>query len=292
MRGLDGILPVDKPAGPTSHDIVATARRALGMRRIGHTGTLDPFASGLLLLCLGPSTRLAEYLTLLPKQYLATFRLGVVTDTDDSEGEVVSRSDAWRTIDAAAVDAALQQQSGSILQVPPKFSAKRVGGERMYAVARRGGEVKLEPVRVVVHGIGMLRLDPPLVDFIVDCSSGTYIRAIARDVGDALGVGAHLTSLRRTRVGTFEVANALSLTALAEPAEAEAALIAPARAVAHLPTMLLSSDEVGAVSHGGSIPGRADAVAGTRIALLTADGRLLGIGEAVGDRVHPKKVFA
>ncbi|HUF76850.1 MAG TPA: tRNA pseudouridine(55) synthase TruB, partial [Longimicrobiales bacterium] len=187
MSSLNGVLPVDKPAGPTSHDIVDRARRALRTRRIGHTGTLDPFASGLLLLCVGPATRLAEYLTALPKSYEATLRLGVATTTDDAEGEPVRTSDAWKAVDESAVRTAFERQTGDILQVPPAYSAKRVAGERMYDVARRGGTVELEAVPVHVSRIELTRFEPPEVDFTVDCSSGTYIRAIARDVGEQLG---------------------------------------------------------------------------------------------------------
>src|SRR5690606_15475878 len=150
MNPLNGVLPVDKPSGPTSHDIVAIARRALGIRRIGHTGTLDPFATGLLLLCLGPATRLAEYLSGLPKSYVATMRLGASTSTDDLEGETLESSERWRDISVDALSSALLQQTGDILQVPSRYSAKKIAGERMYDVARRGGVVDLPPVPVTV----------------------------------------------------------------------------------------------------------------------------------------------
>jgi tRNA pseudouridine55 synthase len=191
---LAGILPVDKPVGPTSHDVVATARRALGMRRIGHTGTLDPFASGLLLLCVGPATRLAEYLSGLPKSYTGTMRLGVVTATDDPEGEILEVNEDWRSLRREQVDRALRSQEGARLQWPPKFSAKKIQGKRAYAIARSGGEVQPEPVPVQIYRAEVTRFDPPEVEFEVDCSTGTYIRAIARDVGKDVGVGAHLTS--------------------------------------------------------------------------------------------------
>src|SRR5690606_38864258 len=140
------------------HDVVAIARRALRLRRVGHTGTLDPFASGLLLLCLGPATRLSEYLTALPKTYLARMRLGEAADTDDSTGTVVSTSDAWRAPSEAQLHAALQQQTGVLRQLPPRYSAKKVGGERMYAAARRGEEVERTPVEVTVYQIEVLRV--------------------------------------------------------------------------------------------------------------------------------------
>ncbi|HEU0078306.1 MAG TPA: tRNA pseudouridine(55) synthase TruB, partial [Longimicrobiaceae bacterium] len=187
-----GVLPVDKPVGPTSHDAVAAVRRALRIRQVGHTGTLDPFASGLLLVCFGPATRLAEYLTPLPKTYRATMRLGEATDTDDRTGEVLARSDAWRELTEAQLRAALERQVGEIEQLPPRFSAKKVGGERMYAAARRGEEVVRTAVPVTIYAIRVIRIALPEVEFEVECGAGTYIRAIARDVGDALGVGGHL----------------------------------------------------------------------------------------------------
>ena len=182
MSEPTGILPVDKPEGPTSHDVVARARRALRQRRIGHTGTLDPFASGLLLLCLGPATRLAEYLTALPKSYRAVLRLGQTTDTDDATGKVIAESDAWHSVTEAAFRAALAGQTGELDQLPPVYSAKKVDGERAYAAARRGEPVQRTPVRVTVYAAELVRFDPPFAEFTVDCSSGTYIRSIARDV--------------------------------------------------------------------------------------------------------------
>ena len=181
---------------------MARARRALDTRRVGHTGTLDPFASGLLLLCLGPATRLAEYLLGLDKEYLATARLGVTTDTLDREGDAVETASGWETLSSDEVRAALDELTGSISQTPPAFSAKKVKGEAAHRLARRGEAPELEPVTVTIHELELLDLDLPRVRFRVRCSSGTYVRAIARDVGEALGVGAHLTELRRTGIGT------------------------------------------------------------------------------------------
>jgi tRNA pseudouridine55 synthase len=258
MSWHNGVLPVDKPEGPTSHDVVARARRSLGLRRIGHTGTLDPFASGLLLLCIGPATRLAEYLTHLPKSYRATLRLGAVTDTDDREGEVVRFSDGWREVTEAALEGALDRQRGAILQVPPRFSAKKVAGERMYDVARRGGVVETAPVSVSISRLQVTRFAPPDVDFEVDCSSGTYIRAIARDVGEALGVGAHLVSLRRTRIGAHSVDGAIAVDRLEDRDAVGSALLSPARAVAHLPRVEVTPREIEILATGGWIPVRSD----------------------------------
>lgn len=292
MSDLNGVLPVDKPEGPTSHDVVAAARRALGLRRIGHTGTLDPFATGLLLLCLGPSTRLAEYLTALPKSYSATLRLGVATDTDDCTGEVVSTSDAWRTLTREQVEAALRLQVGEILQRPPSYSAKKVEGERMYAAARRGVAVEREPVAVTIRAIRVLRYDPPEVDLEVDCESGTYIRAIARDAGEALGVGGHLTRLRRTRVGDHAVTDAVPLERLPDAAAVADALLTPAEALRHLPAVVVPAEGVGMLLNGRGIPAPEEAPQGRPLALLSSGGELLAVGERVGSEIRPRKVFA
>lgn len=289
---MNGVLPVDKPEGPTSHDVVQRARRVLGIRRIGHTGTLDPFASGLLLLCLGPATRLAEYLTALPKTYLATLRLGEATDTDDLTGQVIRRSEEWRTLTEAELRAAFDRQRGSIEQLPPLYSAKKVEGERMYAAARRGEQPPRRPVQVTIYRIELLDVRLPEVEFEVECSSGTYIRAIARDVGEAVGVGAHLRALRRTQVGAHTLERAVSLDRLDEHDSVEGALLTPLQALAHLPQVLVAGSEAAAVRHGGSIPAPATLAPDQPVALCTARGELLAIGEPRGDHIRPRKVFA
>jgi tRNA pseudouridine55 synthase len=285
------VLPVDKPAGPTSHDVVAVARRALRLRRIGHTGTLDPFASGLLILCLGPATRLAEYLTPLPKRYLATMRLGETTDTDDPTGEVVARNEAWRTLDPDRIRSALAAQVGEILQVPSTYSAKKVGGVRAYAAARAGAPVELQPVRVAVHAIEVVEIRDADVVFEVECSSGTYIRAIARDVGAALGVGAHLRELRRLASGSLDVARAVPLDRLDDTDAVVQALVDPAAAVAHLPRLTLSEADVSAVRQGRAADGVEGVASGT-VALLDGAGALVAIAEVDGSAARPRKVFA
>lgn len=286
-----GVLPVDKPEGPTSHDAVAHARRALRVRQIGHTGTLDPFASGLLLLCIGSATRIAEYLTVLPKRYRATVRLGQATTTDDGTGEVVSTSDAWSSVGESEIREALAQQVGEIQQLPPVYSAKKVGGERMYAAARRGEELERTPVTVTVQRIDLIGYAPPDIEIEVDCSSGTYIRSIGRDLGAALGVGAHLVALRRTRVGRFDVGDALPLERLGDPAAVDRALITPAAAVGHLPAVHVDLEGARRLANGIALPSEEPLPPGP-LALLSVDGALLAIGEARGDRIQPRKVFA
>ncbi len=290
MSEINGILLVDKPEGPTSHDVVAMARRALRTKRVGHTGTLDPFASGLLVLCLGPSTRLAEYLSGLSKSYTATIRLGVATTTDDSTGETIPTGDASRVSRESLMEA-LASQVGEIDQLPPFFSAKKVDGERMYAAARRGELVERKPSRVSIHSIDLVTFEPPIAEIIVDCGSGTYIRSIARDVGETLGVGGHLSQLRRTRVGTHDVADAVSVEQLADEGAVSRAFRPPSAAVAHLPSLILGDAEVAALKHGRAVPHASGVPAGGPIALLGAAGELLAIGERIGDDVQPRKVF-
>lgn len=289
---LTGVLPVDKPEGPTSHDVVARARRALGIRRVGHTGTLDPFASGLLLLCLGAATRIAEYLTPLPKTYRAVLRLGEATDTDDVTGEVIRRSEAWTALDPQRIRAALAAQSGELQQLPPLYSAKKVAGERLYVAARRGEAPERKPVRVTVYRIELLALRLPDVEFEVECSSGTYIRAIARDVGEALGVGAHLRALRRTATGSFRVEHALAIEGLDDPGRVRAALVPSAAALAHLPRVVLDDEAAAAVANGRGVPAPAGLSAAGPVVLCSPAGELRAVAEQRGTLLQPRKVFA
>jgi tRNA pseudouridine55 synthase len=287
-----GVLPVDKPVGPTSHDAVSAVRRALRIKQVGHTGTLDPFASGLLLVCVGPSTRLAEYFAPLPKTYVATLRLGEATNTDDHTGDVVSASDAWRAVTREQLEAALGEQVGEIQQVPPAFSAKKVDGQRMYDVARRGGDVDLPPVAVTIHSISVVSMDLPDVVFEVECGSGTYIRAIARDVGAALGAGGHLRELRRTRIGPHDVERAVTFDQLGDAARVAAAMIAPADALAHLPRVVADARGEADIRHGRTLPAPADLHVTGPVSIVSSSGDLLAVGESAEGFVRPRKVFA
>jgi tRNA pseudouridine55 synthase len=277
-------LLVDKPAGPTSHDVVARARRVFGIRAVGHAGTLDPFATGLLVLVLGSATRLARFVEAEPKTYLATALLGVRTATDDATGEVVERRepDVWPPQNT--VEQALDRLAGTQLQRPPAYSAKLVGGQRSYRLARKGADVALEPVEITVHGIGLTDYQPPLVSFRATVSSGTYVRALGRDLGEALGLGAHLTALRREAIGPFHVAQAVTLDRL----DAGAPIIPPERLVAGLPSVELGEDEVTAVSHGRMV--RREGTTEGEAALL-ADGQLLAVARAVPGGWHPSVVL-
>lgn len=285
-----GVLPLDKPAGPTSHDMVALARRALGERRIGHTGTLDPFASGLLLLCIGPATRLAEFLSDMDKEYEATARIGTATDTLDPTGEVLASSDEWQTLDEATIRRAFEAQRGERLQTPPAYSAKKVGGRKAYEMARRGDIVDLDPVPVVIHDLTVSGIAGPTVRFRIRCSSGTYVRAIARDAGQALDVGAHLVALRRTAIGPFGVADAVAAEDLQDGRDLTDRIVSPLEALAGWPRRELSEAEAARVRHGQPLPAAADA--GPGLVALAAAGRLVAVAESDGATVRPRKVFA
>lgn len=286
----DFVVPVDKPEGPTSHDIVDVARRSLGTRRVGHTGTLDPFASGLLLLCVGWTTRLAEYLTGLDKTYEAAAILGVTTDTLDRDGVVVCESDAWRQLEESAIMNALSEFAGSIEQVPPQFSAKKVEGEAMHRRARRGEHVDLLPTSVTVHDVRVTSVQLPEVRFSIRCSSGTYIRSIARDLGDALGVGAHLTSLRRTSIGTYTVDEAITIDALKDAEEVARVAVEPAAALGHLPVVEIDEEVARRLSHGQKVRLSDDGSAAP--VAVTYQGGLFAIGEMRDGVLIPRKVFA
>jgi tRNA pseudouridine55 synthase len=309
VRALEGVLPVDKPVGPTSHDVVAVARRWLGVEKVGHTGTLDPFASGLLLLCLGPSTRLAQYLHGFDKEYEAEVRLGVRTTTDDLQGEPVSVSEDWRSLTADEVAAALARFHGEIEQRPPDYSAKKVEGARAYERARRGAEVALASATVRIHWIQLEGFDLPHARFRVACSTGTYVRAIARDLGESLGVGGHLTALRRTRVGPFDVRAALPLTGLGEEAAVARALLSPLDALAHLPLVTVTAEEASLLRKGQAVPARVAAGAGAPAGGVGGETRthppppegdvavalgseLVAVAALDGEWLRPRKVFA
>ena len=286
-------LLVDKPEGPTSHDVVKWARRSLGVRKIGHTGTLDPFASGLLILLVGPVTRLAEYLSALPKTYEARARLGARTDTHDAEGRIVSVEDSGVMPGQEQIEEELATFEGPGQQVPPQFSAKKVGGERMYTRARRGDTVQLQAVDVEIFEIRLTDYTPPEIGFTMTCSSGTYVRAVARDLGDRLGVGAHLTMLRRTAVGTFSVDHAAPGEVLREGGCPDSShWVEPAAAVGHLTTVRVEADAALLLRQGGAIAWSEEAGPGTGEPIAVMDeGGLVGIAEIRNGHLAPKKIL-
>ena len=288
---LPAVLLVDKPEGPTSHDVVRVARRALGVRRIGHTGTLDPFASGLLLLCVGPATRLVEYFHLLSKVYSATAILGVETDTEDRTGVVTRRSEAWRGVEREDIDHVAQGLRGEQAQVPPAFSAKKVAGRRAYEAARAGEALDLCAQAVHVHSFEVADVRPPEVDFVVEVSTGTYVRSLARDLGRRLGCGAHLGTLRRLSIGPFTVSDAVSLTDLERGSLPGSAWRTAAGAVSWLPVRSLSESEVSGVEHGRPIPDDGSAEDPHLPVAMVAGERLVAVGRRESDLLCPEKVF-
>jgi tRNA pseudouridine55 synthase len=282
-----GILLVDKPQGLTSHDVVSRTRKLAGTRKIGHAGTLDPMATGLLVLGMNSSTRLLTFLVGLDKEYFATVRLGESSDTDDAEGTLGALADVSELTDES-VRRQVAQFTGVISQVPSSFSAIKVDGRRAYALARAGEEVELRSREVTVSAFEVLelrRVDGRLdVDVRVECSSGTYIRAIARDLGAALGVGGHLTALRRTKVGSFSVADAATIDELV----VNDRLLGPASVAAELfPVHELTAQHVIDLVHGKRIAVPELEGAEGPIAALAPDGRLVGLLSVTGTQAKP-----
>jgi tRNA pseudouridine55 synthase len=287
---VTGFLLVDKPIGPTSHDVVARARRALDTRRVGHAGTLDPLATGLLILAVGTATRLLEYVTGLPKTYVGTFHLGLTTATEDTTGETLSEADA-SAVTREQVEALLPRFTGAIQQVPPMVSAVHHEGRRLYELARQGVTVERTPRTVTVHALRLLQFTPGAraeLTLEVQCSAGTYVRTLGADIGRELGVGAAMSALRRTAIGPHTVEAAVSLDAL--PQRGAAALIRPAAMLAHLPAVSLNDGEVGEIALGRAIP-TAESVEGRVVRLLDLAGSLVAVAEANAGRLHPRKVL-
>jgi len=239
---------VDKPEGITSHDVVQRVRRALGIGSAGHTGTLDPFATGLLVVLLGRATRLARFVEAQAKTYHAVARLGVRTDTDDRTGAVLEERSVER-LDVGDLRRALEGFLGPGRQRPPVYSAKHVDGERSYRLARRGETVVPAEVEVMVHAVEWLRWTPPELEFRITASAGTYIRAVARDLGAALGVGGHLTALRREAIGDLRIEDAVPLDAIVPEA-----VRGPASVLGHLPAVALDPTGRGHAIHGRTVP--------------------------------------
>ncbi|GAA4908712.1 tRNA pseudouridine synthase B [Actinomycetospora succinea] len=273
---------VDKPAGWTSHDVVGRARRLMGTRKVGHAGTLDPMATGVLVLGIERATKLLGHLALDTKSYLATVRLGLATSTDDAEGEALGDPVETDQITDQAITDGIRALTGDIAQVPSSVSAIKVDGRRAYERARAGEDVQLEarPVTVSRFDVLATRQDGPFrdLDVLVDCSSGTYVRALARDLGAGLGVGGHLTALRRTRVGPFTLAQARSLEVLAEEEEtagrASLSLDLDAAVATAFPRRDADADEAAGLAHGRPLrPGGGDGTVG----VFGPDGHVIGL---------------
>lgn len=289
---MDGLLVLNKPRGITSREVVDRAEAWFPGVRIGHAGTLDPLATGVLVLALGRATRLIEYVQQMDKTYVAGVRLGAVSDTDDAAGPVRPVADA-RAPTGEELTAAVREFVGRIEQVPPAFSAAHVEGRRAYALARKGKAVELTPRAVHVYRLEVLHYDYPELDLVVDCGKGTYVRALARDLGRRLGCGAYLTALTRTRIGPFTLDEALDPAQGAD--EARLRLLPIRTAVSGLPTVSLSADQVRSLRHGQRLPWPAEPRPGAGdLAVLGPDGELVAVARWSGtDRLLvPHKVIA
>ena len=311
MLFMDGALIIDKPAGLTSHDVVARVRRIIGERRVGHTGTLDPFATGVLVVLVGRATRLAQFLSGAEKEYEATVRLGYATDTGDLTGARVPDSfTAAAEFHGEEVETAMASLRGDIEQTPPMYSAKKLGGRKLYELARRGEEVERQPVRITVSEFELSSKNGSFLHLNKDgttdlqvrvvCSAGTYIRTLAEDLGKRLGMGAHLVELRRTRAGRFKIHDAITLERLVEFADsslADSKIIPPDAVLSHLPAIELTADEITHTIHGIDLK-VASAVLnceeGAAVRLRSADNKLIAVGTYDDSRkaIHPTVVIA
>ena len=289
---ISGVLVVDKPVGMTSHQVVEVIRRGTKIKRAGHTGTLDPRASGVLVVLLGPAVRLSQYVSAEDKRYQATIKLGEKTDTYDSEGTITGTSNLEITNEQ--FEQALKGFVGEIQQVPPPYSAVKVKGKHAYDLAREGKEVELEPRLINVYSLDLIEWNPPEVVIDVHCSSGTYVRSLAYDLGELLGCGAYLTGLQRTKSGRFTLRDANSLTKLSEAFETNSwyqYLIPAAEALSDWPAITLSNEEVEMVKHGHRIP-REEGAKGM-VRAVTQQSELVALMEfdpETGEFV-PRKVF-
>lgn len=309
MPGMDGVLIIDKPAGLTSHDVVAQTRRILREKRVGHTGTLDPFATGVLVILLGKATRLAQFLSGVNKEYEAIIRLGFSTDTGDRTGNPIpgpsTKPEVWAE---QQIEEALQSLRGEIDQVPPMYSAKKVEGKKLYELARRGETVERKPIHVCIYDFAAMRPDGQLIkdnldgtfDFHtrVSCSSGTYVRTLAEDFGKRLYVGAHLAELRRTRVGDFSISEAITLDQLKIHFGEEsigAVLRSPGAALSQLPFLHLTPDDVRRTNHGREVRvADSNWNDGENVRMCDGDNELVAVGryDANTKSLHPRVVLA
>jgi tRNA pseudouridine55 synthase len=292
---LDGILLVDKPSGPTSSDVVLRVRRWVGAGKVGHTGTLDPLATGLLPLCLGHATRLAAFLTEADKEYRATVRLGVRTDSGDAQGRTLEERPV-PPLELEAIEEALATLRGDQQQTPPMHSAVKVAGTRLYELAHKGQAVPRLPRPIVVRELRVEELALPSLTLRIACSKGTYVRVLAEDLGERLGCGAHLTALRRLRVGRFDIEDAVPFEELERlPPEArrssiEARLVPMEQALQGMPSLQVDEGEAQGLSHGRA-PRRVVGALRGPVALLGPNGKLLALAEALPDRLRLLRVL-
>lgn len=272
-----GLLNINKPSGMTSHDVVNAVRRITGIRQVGHTGTLDPLATGVLIVLVGAATRLARYISGVDKTYTAVVRLGETTSTYDAEGEILLRRPV--AVGCADIEVALAAYRGPLLQTPPMVSAVKVGGKPLYKLARKGQEIERQPRQVTIHALTLDACALPEFTLTITCSAGTYIRSLAHDLGEQLGCGAHLVALTRTATGRFDLAQSVTLEQLRALAEADRlaeALLPPDMAVMALPEITLTPAMENAVRYGQSIE-LPDMPAAAEVRAHAADGRLVAV---------------
>lgn len=289
---ISGVLVVDKPVGLTSHEVVQIIRRGTNIRRAGHTGTLDPRASGVLVVLIGPAVRLSEYVSASDKRYQAVIQLGTATDTYDADGQILSTN--LVNISEDEFEEALQSFVGEIEQVPPPYSAVKIKGRKAYDMARKGEDVDLAPRKITVYSLELLEWAPPEVVIDVYCSSGTYIRSLANDLGKMLGCGAHLVGLRRTKSGRFTLRDAVPLRKLREAFDNGTwyqYLIPAAEALSDWPAIELTAEQIEAIRHGHRIP--AEAGIGKLARGISPQGELVALMEfdPTANEWQPKKVF-
>ncbi|MCL5104399.1 MAG: tRNA pseudouridine(55) synthase TruB [Armatimonadetes bacterium] len=298
---MDGALIIRKHSGPTSHDIVNQVRRLFGQKKVGHAGTLDPMATGVLLVCLGKATRLVEYLMGAPKEYRARLVLGQSTDTQDSSGTVISERDA-SSITREDLEGIAAAFVGEIEQVPPMISAIKHQGKPLYKHAREGVTIERAPRPVTIYSINTTDFTPgprAEAELIVNCSSGTYIRTLCSDIGDKLGCGGHMSALERTRVGRFAIEDAITVDELTQAADGrlEAQLISMADAIQDIPAVILPEEAIADILHGTIVPSPdcEDMPSGATVRMLSRTGDLIGLGTLDfidgGPVVKPKKVL-
>jgi len=295
---MDGVVNVNKPSGMTSHDVVMMARRMLKENRIGHTGTLDPLATGVLVLCIGKATRIAQYLEAGQKEYRAEMRLGITTDTLDADGRVLETR-TYKAPDRAAILEVVHRFTGTIMQTPPAFSAVKIAGTPSHKLARQGRAVPNKPRPATIHSIDLTGFEDPFVRLRVRCAKGVYIRSLCADIGEALHAGAHLTSLQRTRSGRFSIDKAVTMEALAQMIDAgtiESAVTSIDEALADFPSVAVADTDAGRVLHGSRIFCSADAP-GTcgrpgMVRVHDSLGRLLSLARHDGATIFPEVVFS
>jgi tRNA pseudouridine55 synthase len=295
LNQISGVLVIDKPVGMTSHDVVQAVRRGTGIRRAGHTGTLDPRASGVLVVLIGPAVRLSEFLTTSEKRYQAVMKFGMTTSTYDTEGTITSEGREY-DFEFEELEEALTKFVGEVEQTPPVFSALKIDGRRAYELARKGEEIEMEPRIITVHSLELLEWEPPEAVIDIHCSSGTYIRSLAHDLGEEMGSGATLINLRRTKNGRFTLRDSVSLRKLEEAfanGDWYRYLIPAAEALGDWYTVELSFEQVDAVRHGHRVPALEPMEPGSLARAISQEGELVALVEYIEEdqEWQPRKVF-